>query len=150
MLHAEGVAHLLEGDPDRADAILARAVDAATRAGSRPFVPVVLAERGLAAIERDDWTAAGTFAEQALASMHGGQFDEYWTSALVYAWAARVALQRGDPAEARQLVARAARLRPLLNYALPVVSVQALLEMSRVYIALADPGGARAVLRQAA
>ena len=46
-------------------------------------------------------------------------------------------------------MARAARLRPLLNYALPVVSAQALLEMARAYIALADPGGARAVLRQA-
>ena len=52
----------------------------------------------------------------------------------MYAWAARVALHRGDAAEARQLVARAARLRPLLTYALPVVSVQALLEMARVYI----------------
>ena len=82
--------------------------------------------------------------------MEGAQFDEYWTSALVYAWAARVTLQHGDAAEARQLVARAARLRPLLTYALPVVSVQALLEMARVYIGLADPAGARAVLRQAA
>jgi LuxR family maltose regulon positive regulatory protein len=37
----------------------------------------------------------------------------------------------------------------LLNYALPVVSVQALLEMARSYLVLADPHGARAVLRQA-
>jgi LuxR family transcriptional regulator, maltose regulon positive regulatory protein len=81
--------------------------------------------------------------------MQGGEFDEYWTSALVYAWAARVALQFGDPAEGRRCIGRAARLRPLLNYALPVVSVQALLEMARAYIALADQGGARAVLRQA-
>ena len=58
-------------------------------------------------------------------------------------------LQRGDPEQGRQLVARAARLRPLLTYALPVVSARALLEMARAYIALADPGGARAVLRQA-
>ena len=82
--------------------------------------------------------------------MHGGQFDDYWTSALVYAWTARFAcLHRGDLEQGRQLVARAARLRPLLTYALPVVSARALLEMARTYIALADPGGARAVLRQA-
>jgi LuxR family maltose regulon positive regulatory protein len=49
---------------------------------------------------------------------------------------------------ARYYVGRAARLRPLLTYALPVVSVQALLELTRSYIALADPGGAAAVLRQ--
>ena len=42
----------------------------------------------------------------------------------------------------------AARLRPLLTYALPIVSVQALLEMAQAYLAMADSGGARAVLRQ--
>ena len=149
MLHAEGLSYLLEGDLDRSDAFFSRAVDAATRAGVLPFVPVVLAERGIVAIERDDWAETEVFAEQALATMQSGPFDEYWTSALVYAWAARVALHRGDSVEGRQLVARAARLRPLLNYALPVVSVQALLEMAQAYLALADPGGARAVLRQA-
>ena len=148
MLHAEGVSYLLEGDPDRADASFAHAVDAA-RAETRPFVPVLLAERGIAAIETDDWAAADTFAEQALAMMRDAHYDDYWTSALVYAWVARVALQRGQLEQARQLVARAARLRPLLNYALPVVSTQALLEMARVYVGLADPAGARAVLRQA-
>jgi LuxR family maltose regulon positive regulatory protein len=67
----------------------------------------------------------------------------------VYAWAARVAVHRGDLGAAREHLTRAARLRPLLTYALPVVSVQALLELARAYIALADPHGARAVLGQA-
>jgi len=49
---------------------------------------------------------------------------------------------------AREYVIRAARLRPLLTYALPVVSVQVLLELARAYLALPDPDGARAVLRQ--
>ena len=112
-------------------------------------MPVLLATRGLASIERDDWEAAAAFAADALASMEGGVFDDYWTSALVYSWAAHVSAHRSATGEARQLVSRAARLRPLLTYAIPVVSVQALLEMARVYIALADPGGARAVLRHA-
>jgi LuxR family transcriptional regulator, maltose regulon positive regulatory protein len=149
MLHAEGLSHLLEGDLDRSDALFSRAVDAATRAGVLPFVPVLLAERGIVAIERDDWVEAEALAEQALAIMQSGPFEEYWTSALVYAWAGRVALHRGDPTEGRYLVTLAARLRPLLSYALPVVSVQTLLEMAQAYLALADPGGARAVLRQA-
>ena len=59
-----------------------------------------------------------------------------------------VSAHRGDVARARDLVLRAARLRPLLSHALPVVSVQALLELARAYLALADPGGARAALRQ--
>jgi LuxR family transcriptional regulator, maltose regulon positive regulatory protein len=149
MLHAEAVSHLLEGDAAQADAILARAVDAAALTGVRPFVPVLLAERGIAATVRDDRITAEALADEATTTMKDGQFDDYWTSALVYAWLAHVALQRGDVEEGRQLVARAARLRPLLNYALPVVSVQALLEMARSYLVLADPHGARAVLRQA-
>ena len=148
MLHAEGLSYLLEGDLERADAILARAVDEATGAGVLPFVPVILAGRGIIALERDDWPGAQALALRAESIMRGGDFDEYWTSALVYAWMARIALRRGDVPEGQELVARAARLRPLLTYALPVVSAQALVEMARAYFALADPAGARTVLRQ--
>ena len=87
-------------------------------------------------------------AQEALSIVRDGDFDHYWTSALVYAWAARAAIHRGDVAAGREHVIRAARLRPLLTYALPVVSVQALLELARAYLALTDPDGARAVLRQ--
>jgi LuxR family transcriptional regulator, maltose regulon positive regulatory protein len=148
MLHTEGVSYLLEGDPDRADPILAHAFDAATDMGIVPLAAVVLAERCIIAIGRDDWPAATALSERALSMVQGGEFDAYWTSALVYALAARTSVHRGDPAAARQHVVRAARLRPLLTYALPVVSVQALLELARAYIGLTDPDGARAVLRQ--
>ena len=135
MLHAEGLAHLLEGDPEQADAFFARAFDEALSVGVVPFLPVALAERGLAAIARDDWPQAEAFADQALAAMEDGQFDDYWTSALVYAWAAHVCAHQGEVARAQDLVRRAARLRPLLNHALPVVAVQALLELARAYLA---------------
>jgi LuxR family maltose regulon positive regulatory protein len=149
MLHTEGVSFLLDGDPDRADPILVRAFDAATEMGALPLAAVVLAERCIVATGRDDWPQAEALADRALEIIRGGEFDAYWTSALVYAWAARAAVHRGDLDAAREHVTRAARLRPLLTYALPVVSVQALLELARAYIALADPGGARAVLVQA-
>ena len=148
MLHTEGLSYLLEGDLDRADPIFARAFDAAMEARVLPFAPVLLAERCIVAAGRDDWPAVVALAEQAVSMVRGGEFDDYWTSALVYAWGARAAIHRGDAAAAREHVIRAARLRPLLTYALPVVSVQALLELARAYIALADPDGARAVLRQ--
>ena len=106
------------------------------------------AERAIAASENADWPAAQEFADQALTIVREGHFEDYWTSALVYAWAARVSAQQGDLALARQHVTHAARLRPLLTYALPVVSVQALLELARAYLALGDPSGVRAVLRQ--
>jgi LuxR family maltose regulon positive regulatory protein len=148
-LHAEGMSFLLEGAPERADAGFAHAVDAGVSADTGPSVALVLAGRGLVAVERDDWAAAEALASEAAAIMRGGDFDDYWTSALVYAWFARLALRRGDVAAAGHHLARAARLRGLLSYALPVVSVQALLEMARAYVALADRAGARTVLRQA-
>ncbi len=149
MIQVEGLSHLLEGDTEHADRFFARAVEEAIRLHLPPFVALVLADRGCVATDRGDLASASTFADQALTILHGGRFDAYWTSALVYAWTARVAAQCGDQEQGRQLVARAAVLRPLLTYALPVESARALLEMAQAYLALADPGGAQAVLRQA-
>ena len=148
MLYTEAISYLLQGDPDRADPILAHSFDVATSADALPLTALILAERCIVAADRDNWPEVTALSERARAVVEGGRFDDYWTSALVYAWAARSALRRGEIARARYYLGRAARLRPLLTYALPVVSVQALLEMARSYIALADPGGAGAVLRQ--
>jgi LuxR family maltose regulon positive regulatory protein len=148
MLHAVAVIELLFGDLDQAELSFLQAEEEATSGNVAPFVPLLMAERGLVAIARDDWKQARTLATQALARMADGQFDDYWTSALVYAWAAQVAVHYGEVPRARELASRAARLRPLLTYALPVVSVQALLELARTYLALADPPGALAALRQ--
>jgi LuxR family maltose regulon positive regulatory protein len=148
MLHTEGISYLVQGDHDKADPILAHAFDVATGANALPLAALILAERCIVAAQRDRWTEVATLAQRAVALVEAGRFEDYWTSALVYAWAARDALHRRDLPMARYYVGRAARLRPLLTYALPVVSVQALLELTRSYIALADPGGAAAVLRQ--
>ena len=148
MLHTEGISYLVQGDHDRADPILAHAFDVATGANALPLAALILAERCIVAAQRDRWAEVATLAQRAVAIVEAGRFEDYWTSALVYAWAARAALHRGDIPKARYYVGRAARLRPLLTYALPVVSVQALLELARAYIALADPGGSAAVLGQ--
>jgi LuxR family transcriptional regulator, maltose regulon positive regulatory protein len=149
MLHTEGISHLVEGDPVRADSILAHAADVATASEAAPAVALTLAARAVAAIERGDWPPAETLVDQALEIVSRGQFDSYWTSALVYACGARVAASGGEVAKARGYAAKAARLRPLLTYALPVVSVMSLLEMGRAYLALGDSSGVVAVLRQA-
>jgi LuxR family maltose regulon positive regulatory protein len=148
MLHTEGISYLVQGDHERADPILVHAFDVATGANALPLAALILAERCIVAAQRDRWTEVTTLAQRAVALVEAGRFEDYWTSALVYAWAARDALHRKDIPMARYYVGRAARLRPLLSYALPVVSVQALLEIARSYMALADPGGAAAVLRQ--
>ena len=149
MLYTEGISFLLEGDPARAAPIFARALNLATHSGSLPLASLILAEQCGVAAERDGWPEVTRLAEQAAAIVENGHFADYWTSALVYAWASRAATHRGDISQARFYLGRASRLRPLLTYALPVVSVQALLEMTRSYIALGDPMGATAVLAQA-
>ena len=149
MLHTEGLSYLLEGDLERADASFAHAYDLATSFDTSPLAALVLAEQFLVAVERDEWAAAESLMKRSLEIVARGPFDEYWTSALVFAAAAHAAAHRGDMSEAREYARRAARLRPLLTYALPVVSVQALVELARAYLALVDPAGARAVLEQA-
>jgi LuxR family maltose regulon positive regulatory protein len=148
MLYTEGVAYLLEGHPDRAEPILARALDLATRSGALPVAGMILAQQCSVAARRNDWPEVAMLAQRAAVIVDNGHFGDYFTSALVYAWASRAAAQEGDTAQARFYLGRASRLRPLLTYALPVVSVQALLEMTRSYITLGDPGGAAAVLAQ--
>ena len=148
MLHAIGSAHLLTGELDAADLSFGRALDEATGTNV-PFVRLLLAERGMIATRRNAWAEADALARQVDRMLADGDYRDYWTSALAYAWCAQVAAIHGDATRARELAADAARLRPLLTYALPVVSVQALAQLARAYIALADPGGASAVLGQA-
>jgi LuxR family transcriptional regulator, maltose regulon positive regulatory protein len=149
MLYTEAISYLLEGAPARAEPILARALDLATHSGSLPLAGLVLAQQCHLAAQRNLWPEVTSLARRAVTIVQTGHFDDYWSSALVYAWAARAALHQGNVPQGRSYVGRASRLRPLLTYMLPVVSVQALLEMAHSYITLADPAGAAAVLTQA-
>ncbi len=149
MVYTVGLSELLDGDLDRAEASFAHACDLAAGIETSPLTALVLAEQAQVAIERGDWATAEPFIAHALELVTRGPFDDYWTSALVFATAARTAAHRGDLAEARERARCAARLRPLLTYALPVVSLQALLELARAYLSLIDPEGARATLEQA-
>jgi LuxR family maltose regulon positive regulatory protein len=149
MLYTEGLSYLLEGEPAEAEPILARALDVAAHVGAPPVTALILSQLCSAAAQRSSWSEVTSLAERAVAIVRTGHFDDYWSSAVVYAWAARAALHRGNSSEGRFYLGRASRLRPLLTYMLPVVSVQALLEMAHSYIVLDDRAGAAAVLTQA-
>jgi LuxR family maltose regulon positive regulatory protein len=149
MLYTEGISYLVQGDPGRAGPILARAAADAAQAGSLPLAALIHAEQCNVAAESGNWAEVTALAHRAVTIVEDGRLGDYWTSALVYAWATRAALHRKDVAQARFYLGRASRLRPLFTYVLPVVSVQSLLEMARSYLTLADPGGAAAVLAQA-
>jgi LuxR family maltose regulon positive regulatory protein len=149
MVHTQGLSYLLDGDLENADASFAHASDPALSMETSPLASLVLAEQFQVAVERDEWAQAESLIKRSLEIVSRGPFDDYWTSALPFASAARAAAHRGDMSKARDHARNAARLRPLLTYALPVVSVQALVELARAYLALVDPAGARAVLQQA-
>ena len=144
-----GQSILLGGDPDRADPILAHTVELGLGTGTWPTVLIALGERAFCAIGRGDWSTAESFVEEGLSILEQLDLGVYSEGALVLTMAARTALHRSDVEDARRHVTRAARLRPLLTYARPTVSVHTLLELARTYVALEDTAAAREVLRQA-
>ena len=145
----EGIGHLLDGQAELAEPILTRVEEVAGRLGAAPAASAALCERAVIALERRQWEAAGRLAGQAVDALRAGDLDDYAMAAFVHTVAARAALALGDPGQAREHLARAIRLRPLLTSAMPHRSAQTLLELARAYLALDDAAGARAVLRQA-
>ncbi len=148
-LAMEGVSWLLDGEPERADPILAQAVEVGLDTGATPTVAAALAERAVVAIERGDWGDAASLAGRGRAILRSGQLDDYGPGVIVHTLVARTAAHTGDVSRARESLGQAARLRPQLTYAVPFLAAQTLLELARAYLALADPGGARVVLREA-
>jgi LuxR family maltose regulon positive regulatory protein len=143
----EGLSYVLEGDRAAADPILARAVEVGRYFGATGVVCVALSERALIAMAKADWDDGEQFTAEALAVVDGHRLDEYLESSIVWVAAARVAAHEGRFDAAKDLVAKAARIRPLLTYAIPATA-QFQLELSRTYLELADPTGARTVLRE--
>jgi LuxR family maltose regulon positive regulatory protein len=144
-----GMSHLLAGESRVADGVLADAVEVAEDGGATIAASIALAERSILAMEREEWIEAESHAERARSAVREAHLDDYVSSVLVYAAAARVAIHRGDARQAHEDLARAQRLRPQLTYVLPVFAVQARLELVRAYVALTDVAGARTVLREA-
>jgi LuxR family maltose regulon positive regulatory protein len=148
-LAMEGASWLLDGEPERADPILAQAVEVGRDTGAAPAAAVALAERAVVAIGRVDWDDAEALTGEARTILRDGHLDDYGPGVIVHALVARTAAHVGDISRARESLGHAARLRPQLTYAVPFLSVQTLLELGRAYLALADAPGARVVLREA-
>jgi LuxR family maltose regulon positive regulatory protein len=139
----------VSGDPSRADAVLREAIAAASEVGAGRALVSGWSWRAMLAIERSDWTSARTYADEASGAVGRLGFDADVTVASAAAVAARVALQHGASNEAGRHLARFHVARPALGMATPWISIRSLLEASRAHLAVADPAGARALLRQA-
>jgi LuxR family transcriptional regulator, maltose regulon positive regulatory protein len=148
MLIALGWASVLEGAFDDADPVLAHAVDAALHIGGMPGASLGLAARALVAIERDDWAEAEALSARALDIVREQDLEDYPLSGLAFVLCARIALRRGELEATLGHIASVVRLRPRFSYVQAHISALTLIELARVYVALSDTGGARAVLRE--
>ena len=148
-LMCSALASLAAGDDSRAETDLIEVISAAKASAAADEEEFALALLALRAMGSGDWARARFLADAADSIIESSHLALYPTTALAAAASARVAIHQGDHAGARNQLARATVLRPQLTYAMPWVSVRSLLELARAHLALADPDGARAVLRQA-
>ena len=144
----QGLARLLSGDLDGADASFADAVAIATEAAAPEGLAEALSERSLVAMARGEWSRAEVLGEQARGTLRRAGIEDSYATTLVCAVAARVALHRGDAQAARRHLVGAQRTRALLTYAFPHMAVQARLELIRVHLALGDLAGARTLMQE--
>jgi LuxR family transcriptional regulator, maltose regulon positive regulatory protein len=142
-----GSAHRLLGDAQAADAAFADAVAAGAASGGTSAV--AMAYRAIMAIERSDWSAAGWHVRESQVELVKARFEEILPSLIVYAVEVRVAIQRGERDRARKDLVRAQIVRPLASHAAPWFAVEALLQLARAHLALADTAGAQLVVREA-
>ena len=143
----QGIARVLSGDLDGGDAYLQDSVAAGEKAGG-PHLAMALAERSLVAMARGEWDQAEVLAGRARTVLRQAGIDESVATPVVCAVQARAALHRRDGQAARRQAVSAQRVRPWLSYAVPYMAVQARIELTRVYLALADLAGARTLMRE--
>jgi len=149
ILVVKGLAHLMDGDDDLAEASYAEAARLGLENQSVVAVIRALGQRALIALARQDWDLAGSLADQALSIIDENGLDGYHASGPPLVAAARCARHNNDILGAQRLLARAARVRPLLGVAIPGEGVRILLEMARAHIELSDVAGARPLIREA-
>jgi LuxR family maltose regulon positive regulatory protein len=136
------------GDLDGGDASFQDAAGVAEETGAPDTLALAGCERSLLAMARNEWNQAELLADQARTVLRQAGFEESYLTPLVCAAHARAAMHRGDVTAARRELIGAQRLRPLLTYALPHLAVQARIELAHVHLALADPAGARTLVRE--
>jgi LuxR family maltose regulon positive regulatory protein len=146
---ALAMAHLMAGDPDRADVLFEDTVAEAQTCGGVTDACLALAERSLLAIANGSWDLAERHLSQARSLAHEAHIEDYPLITIMYAVAARIALHDNDQPRARAELTRAQRLRPALTYTLPHLAVQARIELARCHLALRDLAAARTLLQEA-
>jgi LuxR family transcriptional regulator, maltose regulon positive regulatory protein len=148
-LRMRGVAHGLLGATDRGTEDLKASIRESQALGA-PGDDVPLAEALLAlrAAKQGAWGEAAERARAAQAIIDEKGLGDYTSSASVHAATARVALHEARREEARAALARAHRLRPMLDHGMPWMAVEVGLELTRAHLALGEAAAARTILAE--
>jgi LuxR family transcriptional regulator, maltose regulon positive regulatory protein len=144
-----GVGLLLEGQLERAEEILAQTAAGAVGSGAIYVGVVAHSELALLALGRGDLDKAETELARANDFLEDQPIEEYLPAAIQQAAGARLALESGRSATARQMLLRAMRMRGHLSRAVPWFGVQTMVELARSHLSLADVEGCRTLVREA-
>ncbi|WP_194409545.1 LuxR family transcriptional regulator [Microbacterium cremeum] len=147
-LHLWGSVRLLADDAAGARAAFEEAVEVATVMGNPDTVILSEPELALLAIDRGDWSLAGTHARRGVAMIDASHMDGYATTALALAVAARVAIREGDRETGERLLARGMRARVGCTHLLPYLSVSVRLQLAKAHVASGDRSAAWHLLRE--
>ena len=139
---------LLAGDTQRAESELVLAIELATAAGANELTILGLCLRSLLAVGENERSDAEAFAAEAASVSTVEPPAQSLVALLLEAVGARNAARRGDLEDATAALERADQLLPVATPAVPWLAAYALLELARVRLALADPDGARELLRR--
>jgi LuxR family transcriptional regulator, maltose regulon positive regulatory protein len=143
-----GLATLIRGEDVAADVLFAEASEVGIRTDAMTAASLAFAERSLIATSHGDRAAADEYAQRARAVVQDAHLDEHITTGPMLAASALVALRAGDEERARVELSAAQRLRPILTWGFPTISVQTRLELARVHVGLSDAPGARTLLAE--
>lgn len=136
----------MAGDAEAAQRAADAAVQLTEARGAGSGLVLALGQRALLALRRGDRAASRADVELGLATMASAQLQDYGNSALLFVVAARLAVSRGERAEAIRQLRGFDRLRPILTAAVPWMAVESRLEAVRVHVALGDAAAARTLL----
>jgi LuxR family transcriptional regulator, maltose regulon positive regulatory protein len=147
-LIVRGTAHALLDEAELATDDLTAAVETGRAVGAAGDVLVAQAQLALLAARQGAWDEARRCAQAAQALADLAHLADFAPSAVGHVATARVAVHEARHADARAALARARRLRPLLDEGLPWLTVQVGLELTRAHLGLGDASAARALLAE--
>jgi LuxR family maltose regulon positive regulatory protein len=144
-----GVARMLQGELDAAEASFAMAIERWDRGSfANTAASMALGHAAVLALGRGDRVTAEAHARKARGILQANGLTEQAAAVSIDALDARLAMTHHAVDQARRDIAHAQRIRSSANHSVPWLAVRARLDLVRAHIALGDGGGARTLMSE--